>query len=929
MRRILSILVLMAFFSVAFVNAEANAQPKSILVLNSYHPGYVWGDSVMRGVRKVLGGLGEGLKIRYEFMDTKHYPVSTIFDSLRELYRLKYQHVQFNVIIALDNNALDFLLAYRDELFPGTPVVFCGINGFTDEMIAGHSGFTGVAEDYEVRDNITLALKLHPETEHIAIVSGVSTSSLINQRRVREAIPEFSDRVDFIDLSAKNIPELTQALKALPDKTLILYISYYMTPDGTTLTVPESTSLISRTSGLPMYSPWEYTLGNGVIGGKMLSGEDQGRTAASIARRILNGEPVASIPVNRSLENQYIFDFSMLKQFNIAHSTLPKGSIIKNEPQTFYYRNKMVVWLTTGFIVYQFLTIVFLLRIIARKKKAEVSLKREEARLEALLEISQMQNAPVEEIMRFALRKAVELTGSSVGYLVQMDKAETRFVYALEDGRIELHEWDFETIDDLPESWRRATQQNTPLTVNEPGKLDWTDSQWPGASVPITSYLILPVSDGGRLIGLSIVCNKPSRFKDADLRQLTLLVEGMLRPIQHKRAEMREKHLEEELRHAQKMEAIGTFAGGIAHDFNNILGAITTCSEIALEDVPKSDPVHEDLKHVLKAAQRGKNLIARILAFSRRSDPTSQPVQLKMILSECLALLKTFIPPSIEVTLDIRTKSALVLADPTQIHQVIMNLCINAEQAMRGQKGNLHLSLNAVDLSESEVKAFPGLKPGRYARISVSDTGRGMDEKVMQRIFDPFFSTRKKSGGTGLGLSMSHGIVKRHGGAFSVESTPGKGSTFHVLLPCAHAEETAESLAQARELRGGAETILLADDDGDMAYSVERLLHKMGYNVQTCSDGAKALALLKDNPTRFDLVVTDYMMPAMTGVELAREIREMNDTMPVILYTGFEDDNVSQMSSKELKENGIDIFLTKPFAIEELCRAVRSLLDEH
>ncbi|WP_254782026.1 hypothetical protein [Desulfoluna spongiiphila] len=361
--------------------AGKSAPVRQVLVLNSYHPGYVWADSVTEGLRSVFDGRGSSLRVSFEYMDTKRYRPDEIFETLKEVYRLKYGAVRFDVIVAADNNALNFLLQNRHELFPDTPVVFCGINGFDESMIAGHTGYTGVAEDYDLAGTLDLALSMHPSTRYVAYVSGASTSSRINRKRLLEIIPAYEERVGFIDLSLKSLDALKASLATLPDETLILYLSYYLTPEGVRLTVPESTSLVFNHSGRPVYSPWEYTLGSGVLGGRMLSGRRQAEEAARIALRILSGEPPAEIPVIRHSSIQPIFDYRILRHFSISHNSLPKGSLIRNEPVTVYYQYKYVIWATLIFLVYQSVTIAVLMRIIARRKRAEAREKKLEAQL--------------------------------------------------------------------------------------------------------------------------------------------------------------------------------------------------------------------------------------------------------------------------------------------------------------------------------------------------------------------------------------------------------------------------------------------------------------------------------------------------------------------------------------------------------------------
>lgn len=387
------------------------------------------------------------------------------------------------------------------------------------------------------------------------------------------------------------------------------------------------------------------------------------------------------------------------------------------------------------------------------------------------------------------------------------------------------------------------------------------------------------------------------------------------------------KQMEKELRHAQKMEAIGIFAGGIAHDFNNILGAITSCSELALADTPTNSPVHEDLRHVLKAAKRGKNLVKRIKAFSRRTDAPRHAVTMQVVIKECIQLLQTFIPATIDVRLKLNNHTAQVLADPDQLLQVVMNLCTNAEQSMRGMKGVLTVALDVEDLSTDRARSL-ALPPGVYVCMKVTDTGVGMKPVVAKHIFEPFYTTRKKSGGTGLGLSMSHSIVKMHSGTITVQSVPGKGSTFAVYLPCTGMAEEKEVHEEVAILPRGTETILLVDDDEDLAYSVSKLFTRLGYDVVSKTSSPEALDFFASDPHSVSLMLTDHMMPSLTGVELTREIHKIRPDLPVILYSGFEGSGLLPRIPKDWKTVGVSAFFTKPFETAELCSAVRKLLDK-
>jgi len=397
------------------------------------------------------------------------------------------------------------------------------------------------------------------------------------------------------------------------------------------------------------------------------------------------------------------------------------------------------------------------------------------------------------------------------------------------------------------------------------------------------------------------------------------MVSGILKPW---------RQMERELRHAQKMEAIGIFAGGIAHDFNNILGAISSCSELALEDTPEDSPVREDLYHVLKAARRGKNLVKRIKTFSQRTELTKTTVQVRYTVQECIQLLQTFIPATVEVRLRINAPTAQVKADPDQLLQVLMNLCTNAEQAMRGMKGLLEITLDMETLDTGHAAPLE-LPAGRYVVISVRDTGTGMKPVVMKHVFEPFYTTRKKSGGTGLGLSITQNIVRLHGGHITVDSAPSRGSTFRVYLPCSGMAEEVQEKQIRSALQRGNESLLIVDDDDDLAYSVGKLFTRLGYKVTSVTRSKEALELFRRKPHAFDLVLTDQMMPNLTGVELTRELLSIRPDLPVIMYTGFEGTGNLSRYPKDWRKVGVAAFFYKPFDTAALSAEIRTQLDKH
>ncbi len=383
--------------------------------------------------------------------------------------------------------------------------------------------------------------------------------------------------------------------------------------------------------------------------------------------------------------------------------------------------------------------------------------------------------------------------------------------------------------------------------------------------------------------------------------------------------------LEMQLRQAKKMEAVGVLAGGIAHDFNNILTAIIGYAEMArLFQTNESSRVHLYIDHVLQAGERAKELVQQILTFSRQREGEKTSVLLAPIVEECVRFLRASLPSTIEIRREADSDLIGVFADATQIHQVLMNLCTNAAHAMKTRGGVLTVSLRTILLDgESVARSYPELKPGSYAVLTVSDTGEGISQSLMERIFDPYFTTKEKGEGSGLGLAIVHGIVKSHDGAIRASSAPGEGSVFEVLLPQLADFEEEMEMGGARGVPIGMERILFVDDEPSLVHMCSESLEILGYRVVTAMDGARALQIFRSDPAAFDLVVTDLTMPGLTGEELAMEVKRMRGDVPVLLCTGF----VKGLRGP-IAFSGIAEVLEKPFSVTDLAQAVRRVLDD-
>lgn len=380
--------------------------------------------------------------------------------------------------------------------------------------------------------------------------------------------------------------------------------------------------------------------------------------------------------------------------------------------------------------------------------------------------------------------------------------------------------------------------------------------------------------------------------------------------------------VEEHLQQAQKLEAIGTLAGGIAHDFNNMLAVVMGNAELALDEINGNEAPRRNIEQIVKASKRARDLVKQILTFSRKTERRRKPLKLAPLLKETYGLLRGSLPTTITINLDIQTKSDTVITDPSEVQQILMNLATNALHAIGEKSGTLTIGLSNVTLAEDGPLPDREMSAGSYVKLMVRDTGKGMTDKTRSRIFEPFFTTKPSGQGTGMGLAVVYGIVKSHRGAITVESEPGKGSTFVVFLPRAVEQAKEEAKEGGRALHGN-ERILLVDDEPFVLEMTSQMLNNLGYHVTTAQTGIEALNIFLAEPSRFDCVITDQTMPEMTGIDLSKKVLETRSDLPVILFTGYSE----AVSAEQAKAAGIREFVMKPISKREIANTVRRVLD--
>ena len=379
---------------------------------------------------------------------------------------------------------------------------------------------------------------------------------------------------------------------------------------------------------------------------------------------------------------------------------------------------------------------------------------------------------------------------------------------------------------------------------------------------------------------------------------------------------------EERLQQALKIESIGTLAGGIAHDFNNILFPIVGCTEMLLEDIPEDSPLRDNLNEVFNGAMRAKDLVKQILAFSRQDSHEIKMMRMQPIIKEALKLIRSTIPTSIEIKQTLSHDCGAIKGDPTQIHQVVMNLATNAYHAMEDTGGELKVGLKEIELGEQDV-INPEMEPGPYACLTVADTGTGIDKDVKENIFDPYFTTKEKGKGTGMGLSVVHGIVKKAEGSIHLYSKPGKGAEFHVYLPVVKSTFDQQEIQSEEPIQRGTEKILLVDDEEAIVFMEKQMLERLGYSVVSRTSSVEALEAFRASPNKFDLVITDMNMPNISGNKLASELIKIRPDIPILLCTGFSE----KVPEETAKSMGIEGFLMKPIVRADLSKKIREVLE--
>ncbi len=562
---------------------------------------------------------------------------------------------------------------------------------------------------------------------------------------------------------------------------------------------------------------------------------------------------------------------------------------------------------------------------VTQRKRAERDLEKVKEQLEALWSITKIADADIKSISDHVLAEVEKMTASKHAFYGFLTEDEKTMV---------LHAWSPKTMDDCRVTgkpvhfpidkagiWADAVRQRRTVILNDYRSDRQGKKDLPEGHVDLTRFMVVPVVSNDKVLSVAAVANKQEAYTEADEKQVRGFLANVQILLDRKQAEKEKLELMERLQHVQRMEAIGTLAGGVAHDFNNILSPILVQTELAKLNLPQDHAVQENLDEVLKAGHRAADLVKHILTFSRQEKQKHVIFDMRGTVKEVLKLIRATIPSSIEIVQRISAEPATIMGDPTGIHEVLMNLCSNAAQAMDEMGSVLQVELREVELDREFVKELPGVSPGAFVRLSVSDTGHGIPREVIGRIFDPYFTTKEVGKGTGMGLAVAHGVVREHGGAITVYSEPGQGTTFHVLFPKVQGE-VIEAAGASKGIQTGTERILFVDDEEAIIRSGSQMLELLGYEVRSTTVPVEALEMFRAEPNEFDLVITDMTMPHMTGEVLAREMMDIRPDIPIILCTGFS----YRIDEQKAKDIGIKGWIMKPFIMRETADMIRNVL---
>lgn len=891
-------LLLAALVLSCFLVSFAAAESPRVLVLNSYHDGYDWSDDETRGLTTVLTKAIPDAMLYIEYLDTKKFPQKKHFPRMADYYELKFRSMKIDALIVMDNAALEFATRYRARLFPAIPLVFCGINDYTPSMLRGMRPITGVAEVQDSSGTLEMALKHFPKTRSVFILHDYTDSGLAFRRELEGALGRFPDiTVQFF--GNEQLARTLEKVRLVPKDSLILILSYAVDSAGRTFTQAEAARLVSDASPVPVYGVHAAQLGNGVVGGRMLSGELQGNKAAELVIRILHGEPADKLPVLTTNISTVMLDYLVATRYGLNLDMVPPNALVMNRPLPTYAVNKTVFWLATLFALFVTGVAITLFITIRRRKRLERILAQEveEHKTTGKILLQERNNLMAE-------KERLAITLSSIGDGVITTDTEGRVVLINEVAQ-QLCGWSQqEAAGKLLEHVFRIVNEAT----REPQANPVKEVLASGAIVELANHTTLICRDGSeRTIADSA----------APIHNLAGEVIGVVLVFRDMTEKMK---VEAELFKAHKLESIGVLAGGIAHDFNNYLTAILGNIALARSKVGLENKISDLLEGAEIASMRAKGLTQQLLTFAKGGAPVRKLTSIGQILSDSASFVLR--GSNVRCVFSIAEDLYPVEVDIGQMTQVFNNLVLNAAQAMPSG-GQITITASNTNADGFEMLSN---QEQRYVMITIEDHGVGITPEALARIFDPYFTTKEQ--GSGLGLAVVYSIVRNHMGEIRVTSRVNVGTTVTLLLPAADRAQAYDATAHAVGMLHGSGRILLMDDEVYICEVLAGMLNILGYDAVSCNNGLDAVRLYREaleNNTRFDAVIMDITIPGgMGGEETIQHLFDLDPGVRAIVSSGYS--NAPVMA--QYREYGFKATLAKPYNIAEIGAVLKQVLAD-
>lgn len=746
---------------------DAVITKKKLLVLHSYYKGFEWSDSIDQGIGHALSGHGKDLSVYTEYMDLKRFPEVPHIESLRRVLRIKYSRTRFDAILGTDDHAFQFLLQYRDELFPGTPVIFCGVNDFDPAMLQGHPDFTGIVEKLDIRGTLEIALKLHPDTKRVAVIVDTTPTGIGTLKEVRNVQTFFSDRVHFDIYDDIAMADLLKAVGGFTDVTLVLLLNFNRDSLGNNYSHWEAIELLHAVSRVPIYSVWDFFTGRGIVGGIITSGTDQGRAAGDQALRVLNGEKASSIPIVMELPRRILFDYEQMKRFGLRTRDLPADSIVLNLPGTFYRVNKTIIWTLGVLLVFLSITTVILVLNIVQRRRAQKAL-----------------SAAKKELL-VSNEKLSMILDSLPIVPFTCDSANHKVTY-------------------VSPVIERITGYPPAAFMQEPNF--WSEKINRADRERLLPALLEFDADGRQHHQYRFLCGDGTYHWFHDIRHLVeqtdqdiSMIVGTWQDVTKEKILQEESDLRlQQLIQADKLASLGEVVAGVAHEINNpnsfisynipLLRESWDFFRSVIEDYSVHHPqwrcngmtggelcseMKEILDDISASSERINRVVSDLKEFARiDKEDVGRQIQVNEVVKKVLNIVGAQIRKSfVEYTVHLAPDLPAIQGHFTKLEQVVTNLVVNASQAVPAGKRSVFA------IRTEHVESL------RCMAIHVQDSGAGIPSDLGDRIFDPFFTTRSLQGGTGLGLSVSRRLVEEHRGSLLYISRPGVGTKFSVYLP--------------------------------------------------------------------------------------------------------------------------------------------------